>query len=119
MDCNCNAYHCPVDTTLNMIGGKYKALILWHLTDKTLRFGELRKLIPQATPKMLTQQLRELEENHLINRTVFPVVPPRVDYCLSDLGISIRPILEAIYTWGTDYLNQNGLEASCSMTFSS
>jgi DNA-binding HxlR family transcriptional regulator len=102
-----------------MIGGKYKALILWHLTDKTLRFGELRKLIPQATPKMLTQQLRELEDNHLINRTVYPVVPPRVDYSLSELGISIRPILEAIYSWGTDYLHQNGLEASCSMTFHS
>jgi DNA-binding HxlR family transcriptional regulator len=102
-----------------MIGGKYKALILWHLTDKTLRFGELRKMIPQATPKMLTQQLRELEDNHLINRTVYPVVPPRVDYSLSELGISIRPILEAIYSWGTDYLHQNGLEASCSMAMHS
>jgi DNA-binding HxlR family transcriptional regulator len=100
-----------------MIGGKYKALILWHLIDNTLRFGELRKLIPQATPKMLTQQLRELEEDHLINRTVYPVVPPKVEYSLSELGTSIRPILEAIYTWGTDYLTQNGLEASCSMKF--
>ncbi|WP_426152023.1 winged helix-turn-helix transcriptional regulator [Lacrimispora sp. 38-1] len=111
----CAGYNCPVDATLDMIGGKYKALILWHLIDHTLRFGELRKLIPQATPKMLTQQLRELEEDNLIIRTVYPVVPPKVEYALSDLGISIRPILEAMYKWGADYLNQNGLIVNCSM----
>ena len=115
MNCNCTNINCPVDTTLDMIGGKYKALILWHLMDHTLRFGELRRLIPQATPKMLTQQLRELEEDNLIIRTVYPVVPPKVEYALSELGNSIRPILEAMYNWGTDYLNQNGLTVSCSM----
>ena len=115
VNCNCTNINCPVDTTLDMIGGKYKALILWHLMDHTLRFGELRKLIPQATPKMLTQQLRELEEDNLIIRTVYPVVPPKVEYALSELGNSIRPILEAMYNWGTDYLNQNGLTVSCSM----
>lgn len=114
-DCTCSNYNCPVDTTLNMIGGKYKALILWHLIDRTLRFGELRKLIPQATPKMLTQQLRELEDDHLITRTVYPVVPPKVEYCLSELGLSIRPILETMYRWGADYLTQKGLPVSCSM----
>lgn len=108
-------FHCPVDTTIDMIGGKYKSLILWHLLDTTLRFGELRKLISQATPKMLTQQLRELEESCLIIRTVYPVVPPKVEYHLSDLGRSIRPILKAMYDWGADYLNANGLEANCSM----
>ncbi len=112
---HCAGYNCPVDATLDMIGGKYKALILWHLIDHTLRFGELRKLIPQATPKMLTQQLRELEDNNLIVRTVYPVVPPKVEYTLSDLGKSIRPILEAMYKWGADYLNQNGLIVNCSM----
>lgn len=115
MNCNCTNINCPVDTTLDMIGGKYKALILWHLMDHTLRFGELRRLIPQATPKMLTQQLRELEEDNLIIRTVYPVVPPKVEYALSELGNSIRPILEAMYNWGTGYLNQNGLTVSCSM----
>jgi len=100
-----------------MIGGKYKALILWHLIDRTLRFGELRKLIPQATPKMLTQQLRELEEDNLIIRTVYPVVPPKVEYRLSELGTSIQPILEAMYKWGADYLSQNGISVSCSMRF--
>ncbi|MDR0925028.1 MAG: helix-turn-helix transcriptional regulator [Hungatella sp.] len=117
MNSDCTTYHCPVDATLDMIGGKYKALILWHLIGNTLRFGELRKLIPQATPKMLTQQLRELEEDQLIIRTVYPVVPPKVEYTLSDLGNSIRPILETMYNWGADYLRQNGLTVSCSMKF--
>jgi DNA-binding HxlR family transcriptional regulator len=115
MSC-CTEYNCPVDATINMIGGKYKSLILWHLIGATLRFGELRKLIPQATPKMLTQQLRELEDDRLVSRTVYPVVPPKVEYNLTDLGQSIRPILSAMYDWGADYLRQNGLEVNCSMT---
>lgn len=113
--CSCAEYNCPVDATINMIGGKYKALILWHLIDSTLRFGELRKLIPQATPKMLTQQLRELESDGLLLRKVYPVVPPKVEYRLSDFGCSIRPILSAMYDWGADYLAANGLVANCSM----
>jgi DNA-binding HxlR family transcriptional regulator len=116
MNCSCTEYNCPVGTTLNLIGGKYKALILWHLIDTTLRFGELRKLISQATPKMLTGQLRELEEANLVIRTVYPVVPPKVEYKLSDFGKSIKPILEAMYVWGADYLKDNGKEISCSMT---
>lgn len=115
MKCENAGYHCPVGTTLNIIGGKYKSLILWHLIDHTARFGELSRFIPQATPKMLTQQLRELEEDNLIIRTVYPVVPPKVEYALSALGNSIRPILEAMYDWGTDYLARNGCEANCSM----
>lgn len=116
MKCNCTETNCPVDATLNLIGGKYKSLILWHLSNSTLRFGELSKLIPQATPKMLTQQLRELEEDNLVIRTVYPVVPPKVEYKLSDLGNSIRPILQTMYTWGADYLMQNGRKVNCSMT---
>ncbi|MCL2201246.1 MAG: helix-turn-helix transcriptional regulator [Oscillospiraceae bacterium] len=108
-------YNCPVGATLELIGGKYKSLILWHLIDKTLRFGELRKLIPQATPKMLTQQLRELEDANLIIRTVYPVVPPKVEYQLSQLGTSIRPILESMYEWGADYLTKSGKDINCSM----
>lgn len=118
MLCNSSENHCPVDATLNLIGGKYKSLILWHLIDTTLRFGELRKLIPQATPKMLTQQLRELEENNLVVRTVYAVVPPKVEYSLTDFGRSIKPILSAMYDWGSDYLESNGLQVSCSMTMS-
>ena len=115
MKCNDTPFNCPVGTTLDIIGGKYKSLILWHLIDATLRFGELSRLIPQATPKMLTQQLRELEVANLVTRKVYPVVPPKVEYTLTDLGISIRPILEAMYNWGTDYLEKNGCEINCSM----
>ena len=108
---------CPVDATINMIGGKYKSLILWKLmTETTLRFSQLQKEIPTATPKMLTQQLRELEANGLINRHVYPVVPPKVEYSLTNFGKSIRPVLESMYIWGSDYLNNQGLQVNCSMT---
>ena len=113
-DC-CTGTNCPVDATLKMIGGKYKALILWHLLDRTLRFGELHKLIPQATPKMLTQQLRELEQNGLIGRNVFPVVPPKVEYSLTKLGDSLRSILFAMYDWGAEYMQGIGEKIDCSM----
>lgn len=116
MDYNYTKYNCPVSATLELIGGKYKSLILWHLIDSTLRFGELRRLIPQATPKMLTQQLRELEAANLVIRKVYPVVPPKVEYKLSDLGISIKTILQTMYDWGAEYLKDKGLEINCSMT---
>lgn len=115
LECYCSDIHCPVDTTLKMIGGKYKALILWYLLDHTLRFGQLHKAIPQATPKMLTQQLRELEASGLVARKVYPVVPPKVEYSLTELGQSIRPILFVMYDWGADYLKQNGVTVNCSM----
>lgn len=102
--CSSN-YSCPIEATLALIGGKYKTLILWRLKDTTLRFNELRKLIPKATPKMLTQQLRELEADSLIVRVVYPVVPPKVEYSLSDFGKSIIPILDVMCDWGSDYLN--------------
>ena len=108
-------YDCPVDATLALIGGKYKALILWHLIDRTLRFGELRRLIPQATPKMLTQQLRELEDSGMLTRTVYPVVPPKVEYQLTELGRSIRPILFQMYDWGAENLRRAGKRVNCSM----
>lgn len=101
-----NSFHCPVEATLQLIGGKYKTLILWHLIDKTLRFNQLQKLLPQATAKMLTQQLRELETDGLIIRTVYPVVPPKVEYRLSDFGTTIIPVLQAMCDWGDAYLVQ-------------
>ena len=75
-----NEDNCPVEATLELIGGKYKALILWHLSQGILRFSELRQVIKGATPKMLTQQLRELEANGLVHREVYPVIPPKVEY---------------------------------------
>ena len=109
MKCASN-YNCPVEATLDLIGGKYKALILWHLIDKTLRFNEISKLIPKATPKMITQQLRGLETDNLIVRVVYPVVPPKVEYSLSEFGKSIIPILDAMCNWGESYLD--GLDVS-------
>lgn len=93
-------YSCPVDATISLIGGKYKAIILWQLIDKTLRFNELQKVVPFATPKMLTQQVRELERDGLITRVVYPVVPPKTEYSLTELGISIIPVLNAMCSWG-------------------
>lgn len=107
--------YCPVEATLELIGGKYKALILWHLSVKTLRFSELKKLIPTATAKMLTQQLRELESHNLLKREVFPVVPPKVEYSLTELGRSFMPVLVAMRDWGANYLRTNDLEPNCFM----
>lgn len=107
--------NCPVEATLDLIGGKYKALILWHLSEGKLRFSELRNVITNATPKMLTQQLRELEAQSLIHREVFPVVPPKVEYSLTELGRSLLPILVAMRDWGTDYMRSKNLEACCFM----
>lgn len=107
--------HCPVEATLSLIGGKYKALILWNLLSRTMRFSDLRRAVPCATPKMLTQQLREMEADGLIHREIFPVIPPRVEYSLTELGRSIRPVLEAMYAWGSGWLGRQGLCPSCSM----
>ena len=107
--------NCPVESTLELIGGKYKALILWHLSEGDLRFSELRKVIHGATAKMLTQQLRELEAHALVHREVFPVVPPRVEYSLTELGRSLMPILIAMRDWGSSYLRTKDLEPNCYM----
>lgn len=101
-----NGYNCPVEATLDLIGGKYKSVILWHLMGKTLRYSELHKLVPNATDKMLAQQLRELESDGLITRKVYPVVPPKTEYSLTDFGDSLAPILDAMCNWGTAYLDK-------------
>lgn len=97
---------CPVGATLQLIGGKYKAILLWHLMNDTLRYNELHKRIPNATDKMLTQQLRELERDGLITRTVYPVVPPKTEYSLTTFGKSLSPILDAMCNWGNAYLSK-------------
>ena len=107
--------NCPVEATIELIGGKYKALILWHLADSKLRFSQLQKRIQSATPKMLTQQLRELEAQSLVHREVFPIVPPKVEYSLTDLGKSLLPILVAMRDWGAGYMKNHQLEANCFM----
>lgn len=103
-DCRCP---CPIETSLSLIGGKYKALILWKLMNRTLRFSELRKQIPKATPKMLTQQLRELEQDGLVLRQVYAVVPPKVEYSLTTKGKSLEPVLQSLCRWGMTCLDKS------------
>ena len=91
---------CPVETTLEIIGGKWKPLIIFYLTTQPRRFGELRRLIPRITQQMLTLQLRELEADGIVNREVFAEVPPRVVYSLTDDGRSLEPVLESMLAWG-------------------
>lgn len=102
-----STFNCPVEATIELIGGKYKAVILWHLTDGKKRFSELKRLIPKATEKMLAQQLRDLESDGLIIRTVYPVVPPKVEYSLSEFGESIIPVLDSMCNWGSEYIRSN------------
>ena len=94
---------CPVETTLMLIGDKWKVLILRDLMDGTKRFGELKKSIGHVTQKVLTAQLRDMEAKSLLTRKVYAEVPPRVEYALSDLGETMRPILDAMKEWGTNY----------------
>ncbi|MBC8059599.1 MAG: winged helix-turn-helix transcriptional regulator [Clostridiaceae bacterium] len=103
-------YACSFDITMDLIGGKWKPIIIWHLGTKgTKRFSELKKLLPNITQKMLTQQLRELETDSLVKRKVYPQVPPKVEYSLSDLGGSLMPILRMMCDWGEDYYNKIGM----------
>ena len=100
---------CSVEAALGLLEGKWKSIGLWHLlTDKVLRFSELRKRIPVVTPNVLTRQLRELEEDGLIVRKVFAEVPPRVEYRLSPLGKTLTPILEALKVWGDENIDRYG-----------
>ena len=94
---------CPVETTLTLISDKWKVLILRDLMTGTKRFGELKKSIGHVTQKVLTAQLRQMEASGLLTRTVYAEVPPRVEYTLTDLGYSLKPILDAMWTWGEDY----------------
>lgn len=108
-------YRCPVATTLEIVGGKWKAVILWHLTFKTLRFSQLRRRLPGVTQKMLTQQLRELETDGVVHREVFPEVPPRVEYSLTETGWTLQPILAQMCDWGRAHQERTGqpVPAAC------
>jgi DNA-binding HxlR family transcriptional regulator len=97
-------YKCGIDVTLAVVGGKWKASILWHLAQETMRFSDLQRQFSDTTRKMLTQQLRELEADGLVHRKVYPQVPPKVEYSLTEKGKSIFPILEQMCEWGRGYL---------------
>jgi DNA-binding HxlR family transcriptional regulator len=99
-------FHCPVEATLDVIGGKWKVVILFWLKDRTLRFGELRRKIPGVSERMLTQQLRELEEHGIVHREVYPEVPPKVEYSLTDYGRTLRPITDLMCEWGKKHMRR-------------
>src|SRR6185437_9765481 len=94
---------CAVEATLDLIDGKWKGVILFHLQSGTQRFGELRRRMPGITQRMLTKQLRALEEDRLIIRKVYAEVPPRVEYCLSEIGESLRPVIDTLKAWGESH----------------
>lgn len=94
---------CPVETTLSLIGNKWKVLILRDLLPGTKRFGELKKSLGTVSQKVLTSQLRDMEADGLLTRTVYPEVPPRVEYTLTELGMSLKPILDSLWAWGENY----------------
>jgi DNA-binding HxlR family transcriptional regulator len=98
-------FNCEKELTLSVIGGKWKMIILWHLGKSgTKRFSELKALIPGITQKMLVNHLRELEEDQIVHREVYPVVPPKVEYSLTEHGKSLMPILDSMYEWGKNYM---------------
>ena len=102
-DYSCD-FGCPVEAALEVIGGKWKGVILYHLLQDKKRFNELRKLMPKVTQRMLTKQLRDLESDQVITRTVYPEVPPKVEYEITDFGKSLGPVVMLLQQWGTDYL---------------
>ena len=101
---------CPVETTLTLIGDKWKVLILRDLMPGTKRFGELKKSVGNVSQKVLTAQLRAMEESGLVNRKVYAEVPPRVEYTLTETGYSLKPILDSMVVWGTNYKQQNAAQ---------
>lgn len=94
---------CPVNTTLEIIGGKWKVIILYHLFQGTQRFNELRRLIPNITQRMLTLQLREMENDGILHRKVYPEIPPKVEYSLTEFGQTLLPVIKAMHKWGNKY----------------
>lgn len=107
-------FNCPFELTIELIGGKWKGLILWHLLDKkVLRNGEMLRLMPRITQKMLTQQLREMEENGLVRRVIYEQVPPKVEYSLTPHGEALRPILDMMITWGSKYAEEKKIVIAC------
>ena len=105
---NGKTFFCPVEVTMSIIGGKWTAPILWYLIDNTLRYGEIKKLLVTISERMLIKELKTLESNGLVKRKAYPVMPPKVEYSLSESGKSIVPLIKLISQWGTEYSEQRG-----------
>lgn len=103
------SYHCPVEAAVAVIGGKWKTLILWKLRDGPLRFSEIQERLPAVTPRMLTKALRELGDDGIVDRTLHPEIPPRVEYALTPLGKDLGPVLDALSEWGVQYMLDAGI----------
>ncbi|HEV2659048.1 MAG TPA: helix-turn-helix domain-containing protein [Ktedonobacteraceae bacterium] len=101
-----NQYSCPVEATLDVIGGKWKGVVLFHLLPGPQRFSALKRLIPTITQRMLTLQLRELEEDGVIHREIYQQIPPKVEYSLTEFGKTLEPIVLTLLKWGEQYTNQ-------------
>lgn len=108
-------YRCPLELAIDLIGGKWKCVILWHLRKGCLRFSELKRRLPGITQKMLTQQLRDLEANGLVDRKVYPVVPPKVEYSLTESSQEFLSALKTMYKWGKYYSSEHGVEVDTSL----
>ena len=106
-------FTCPVEATLSLIGGKYKPLILWHLIERPLHYMELQRRIPKATPKMLSQQLHDLENCGMVHREVLTEKPPKTLYSLTAFGESVIPVLDAMCQWGANYLDGLDVQQPC------
>lgn len=103
------SYNCSLELTMDLIGGKWKLIILWHLLQGPIRFNELRRLLPGITQKMLTNQLRELEEKEIIHREVYPQVPPKVEYSLTEYGFQLEPLLKSMCDWSHHYAKNHDI----------
>lgn len=100
------SFGCPVEAALEVLGGKWKGLILFYLRDETKRFNELKRHIPGITQRMLTKQLRQLEADKIVHREIFQEVPPKVEYSLTNFGRTLTPILKALQEWGVEYIEE-------------
>ena len=103
-------FHCSVEAAIAVLGGKYKAIIIWHLNvNKIMRYNEIQKAIPQATAKMLSQQLKELENDGIVKRKLYPVVPPKTEYSLTKRGETLIPAIIELNKWGMNYLKEENI----------
>ncbi len=101
-------YKCPIETTIDVIGGKWRSLIIWHLNKEVLRFSEIQRIVPGISKKVLSEHLRDLEKNDFIERRVYPEVPPKVEYLITEKGRGLGEILDAMEKWGKNLLEKEG-----------